>query len=89
MHRSHPVAGHGGTAALRCSAPAIPGHGKGRREACELHGDDANLTKSYLGDAKCSDELCPRARWRGGENATALCVVFRACKTQISVTSCY
>ena len=37
----------------------------------------------YLGLARCSDKICPHARWRGGESAAALRVVFRAGEASI------
>jgi len=45
MHQSYLVAAHGSTAVLCGGTSAVAGHGNARREAHELHGDQASLAR--------------------------------------------
>ena len=71
------VAGHGGTVALLNAVPAVSGHGEARRGAQQYKGDLVTLFQQHKPHEKFRRSMAT-ARWRGGQNATAQVIVFRA-----------
>ena len=77
VRRSMLVAGHGGTAALLNAVLAVSGHREARRGAQQYKGDLVTLFQQHKPHEKFRRSMAT-ARWRGGQNAMAQVIVFRA-----------